>query len=75
MSGKPPFHQHKSAPPIILAINEGQTPMPADHPGLPDADPLWVLLRKCWDPVATKRPSIQRIIGDVSFSVITASSR
>lgn len=75
MSGKPPFHQHKSAPPIILAINEGQMPIPAEHPGLPEADPLWALLRRCWDPIPTRRPSIHRIIAELEVEIQRRSAQ
>ncbi|KIO21938.1 hypothetical protein M407DRAFT_79769, partial [Tulasnella calospora MUT 4182] len=62
MSGNPPFHQIQRANLIMLEIIKNNEPMPADHPGLPENDSLWKVLRRCWDPVPQQRPSMEDII-------------
>lgn len=46
MSGKPPFWEMSDII-CMQAIITGQTPSPMGHPGLPEADPLWNILREC----------------------------
>lgn len=50
MSGKAPLYQlaKRSRVAITLAVAQGQTPSPFDHPELPASDPLWDLLKRCW---------------------------
>lgn len=61
MSGKPPFHQHKTTTSVILAITQDQTPRPADHLELDEKDPLWNLLRECWKTDPKKRPTVKQV--------------
>ncbi|KAG8940436.1 hypothetical protein FRC04_005263 [Tulasnella sp. 424] len=76
MSGKPPFHKKlpKAAAAIILAINQDHTANPADHPELPKSDPLWVLLKRSWDPQPARRPSVKEIIAEMSTSDVPVIS-
>lgn len=62
MSGERPFYRKKTGAAIILAISRNEQPVTADHPGLPENDPLWALLRQCWSPVPTERPTITQVI-------------
>lgn len=67
MTGKPPFHGIKNNLAIIIAVNNDETPAPADHPNLDEHDPLWDLMRKCWDPDPTARPDIGKVIEEVGL--------
>ncbi|KAG8939830.1 hypothetical protein FRC00_013499, partial [Tulasnella sp. 408] len=40
MSGERPFYKKKTGAAIILAISRDEQPTTADHPGLPENDPL-----------------------------------
>ncbi|KIO18817.1 hypothetical protein M407DRAFT_31531, partial [Tulasnella calospora MUT 4182] len=37
-------------------------PDPADHPRLPEDDPLWDLLRECWSQSPEARPTINTVL-------------
>ncbi|KAG8964078.1 hypothetical protein FRC05_004305 [Tulasnella sp. 425] len=62
MSGDRPFHKKKTAAAIILSISRREKPQTADHPGLPENDPLWPLLQQCWSPVPADRPTVEGVI-------------
>ncbi|KIO27181.1 hypothetical protein M407DRAFT_23598 [Tulasnella calospora MUT 4182] len=68
MSGKPPFYK-KRPEGAVIAINNDQTPMPNDHPELPEEDPLWILLKSCWDSEPSQRPSVDYIIAEINAEV------
>ena len=69
MSGKPPFFGLSDVT-IILRAMAGEFPKPEDHPGLPPTDPLWGLMRRCWDMSPTARPTMSEILCEVSPYVI-----
>lgn len=50
---------------VILAIASDQMCKPEDHPGLPADDPLWQLLRRCWNPDPQARPTAAQLIEEV----------
>lgn len=65
MSGKGPFFGlHETT--VILRVMQDQPPTPEDHPDLPPSDPLWDLMRVCWDKNAAARPTMQEVLGKVS---------
>ncbi|KAG8939626.1 hypothetical protein FRC04_006107 [Tulasnella sp. 424] len=43
---------------VILAIMNREKPLPKDYPELPAADPLWDVMRECWDDDPIKRPGM-----------------
>ncbi|KAG8938822.1 Negative regulator of mitotic exit [Tulasnella sp. 424] len=43
---------------VILAIINGEKPLPENYPELPAADPLWDIMRECWDDDPAKRPGM-----------------
>ncbi|KIO31607.1 hypothetical protein M407DRAFT_128692 [Tulasnella calospora MUT 4182] len=65
MSGNPPFYRSRAPAAIMLSIASNHTPQPADHPQLPERDPLWDVMRRCWSPDPTQRPSMNEIIAEV----------
>ncbi|KAG8966736.1 hypothetical protein FRB90_010938 [Tulasnella sp. 427] len=71
MSGKGPFYQfaEKQRGTIVLRIYNNITPRPDDHPKLQATDPLWDLLRKCWDPSPPYRPPMTEIATELSALV------
>ncbi|KIO28104.1 hypothetical protein M407DRAFT_49918, partial [Tulasnella calospora MUT 4182] len=55
MSGKPPFcglHH----PAILYRVMNDQPPKPENHQDLPLSDPLWGLMRRCWNMTPEGRP-------------------
>lgn len=64
MSGETPFYG-KPAGRIVIDISRGKMVDPRNHPGLPLADPLWPLLRRCWDMVPENRPTMEQIVQTV----------
>ncbi|KIO27180.1 hypothetical protein M407DRAFT_73539, partial [Tulasnella calospora MUT 4182] len=72
MSGKAPFHQlaDRARAVIVLKIYNNVMPHPDDHSKLTSTDPLWNLLRKCWDPAPDKRPRITEIVSEVRVQQI-----
>lgn len=49
----------------LQAIINGQTPSPIDHPGLPEADPLWSFLQACWSRDPENRPTSNTVLQKV----------
>ncbi|KAG9041017.1 hypothetical protein FS837_012818 [Tulasnella sp. UAMH 9824] len=65
MSGKPPFcglHH----PAILYRVMNDQPPKPEDHQDLPISDPLWSLMRRCWNKTPEARPPMQEVLREVS---------
>lgn len=60
MSNQAPFH---GLPQLVILrrILLNEPPKPEDHPGLPAQDPLWGLMRRCWDPRPSARPTIYEV--------------
>lgn len=65
MSGKPPFSGLQGAS-IMLQVMNNQHPKPEDHPELSASDPLWSLMRRCWDRTPEARPAMQEVLEKVS---------
>lgn len=74
MSGKPPFYKKTIAAAIIIAISGDEIASPADHLELPEADPLWDLLRRSWDPIPEQRPSMVQISQELESEILRRSS-
>ncbi|KAG9022589.1 hypothetical protein FS837_006283, partial [Tulasnella sp. UAMH 9824] len=64
MSGKIPFCGLPERV-ILLRVMQNQPPRPEDHPVLPQSDPLWGLMRRCWNPNPTARPSMRRVLWEL----------
>ncbi|KAG8973031.1 hypothetical protein FRC05_009146 [Tulasnella sp. 425] len=64
MSGKPPFDDlpHEV---ILYRVSSDEPPIPEDHPNLPAHDPLWKLMRRCWNYDPTARPTMQRVLREI----------
>ncbi len=66
MSGKAPFegllHQV-----ILRRVTLDEPPIPKDHPNLPARDPLWKLMRRCWNNDPASRPTMQEVLREVSL--------
>ena len=50
----------------MRAKAEGEVPDPKEFLELPANDPLWGLLRKCWDKDPDKRPTMKEVLKEVS---------
>ncbi|KAG8940424.1 hypothetical protein FRC04_005251 [Tulasnella sp. 424] len=66
MSGNGPFYKKIRKGPggvaaTTLAIHRRQTPTPSDHPGLPESDKLWDLLKACWNSEPRQRRRIAAV--------------
>ncbi|KIO28094.1 hypothetical protein M407DRAFT_231354 [Tulasnella calospora MUT 4182] len=64
MSEKPPFSGLTPARIVQLAVG-GQMPEPEDHPKLPPSDPLWSLMRRCWNKAPAERPTMHEVLHEV----------
>lgn len=67
MSGKPPFYKsaRMATAAVVIAIYRDETPLPRDHPELPEGNYLWNVMRKCWNPLPDGRPAALNVIDDV----------
>lgn len=66
MSGEAPFHGlHQSV--ILRRVVQHQPPKPVDHQKLPETDPLWELMRSCWSEDPTARPTMRKVLTQVSL--------
>ncbi|KIO25028.1 hypothetical protein M407DRAFT_76240 [Tulasnella calospora MUT 4182] len=65
MSGKAPFYGLADQV-IVRRVMQDQPPKPAHHPNLPADDPLWTLMRRCWDKKPTARPTMREVLLEVS---------
>ncbi|KAG8930929.1 hypothetical protein FRC01_002065, partial [Tulasnella sp. 417] len=61
MSGKAPYHGllHQV---ILRRVMQDQPPNPKNHPKLPANDPLWALMRRCWNKTPALRPTIREVL-------------
>ncbi|KAG8967809.1 hypothetical protein FRC05_001905 [Tulasnella sp. 425] len=62
MSGLDPLWNRKNDAARIVATCMDQSPVPKEHPNLPEDDPLWGLLTECWRGQATERPTIDTVL-------------
>ncbi|KAG8986716.1 hypothetical protein FRB90_003824 [Tulasnella sp. 427] len=49
----------------VIALRNEQMPDPAMHPDLPESDPLWGLLRRCWRTDQAARPEMSVIVKEL----------
>ncbi|KAG8901267.1 RHO1 GDP-GTP exchange protein 2 [Tulasnella sp. 408] len=61
MSSQAPFHGLSHLV-ILRRIILNNPPKPEDHPDLPAQDPLWDLMRRCWNPLPAARPTIYEVL-------------
>lgn len=68
MSGKAPF---EGDPPVsfVLRVVQGEHPKTQSHPNLPSWDPLWGLMRECWDLVPQNRPAMNVVVAEVRIAI------
>ncbi|KAG8940441.1 hypothetical protein FRC04_005268 [Tulasnella sp. 424] len=62
MSGKAPFHGIKHSPAIMRKICGGATPNPKVHEQLKENDPLWDVMKSCWQFKPSDRPSMPGVL-------------
>lgn len=65
MTNKYPFCKISLEAMIVVAVTNGETPSPQDYTELPAADPLWNILKECWDAEPTKRPTMVEVLDKV----------
>ncbi|KAG8942530.1 Negative regulator of mitotic exit [Tulasnella sp. 424] len=58
MTNKLPYAGALSDPKVIMAIMGGKKPPPEHYPELPATDPLWDVMRECWNDDPAKRPGM-----------------
>lgn len=56
MTGSPPFAQVDTPAKVMFRILQEKHPKPEEHPQLLSNDPLWSLIRRCWNRDRQKRP-------------------
>ncbi|KIO20912.1 hypothetical protein M407DRAFT_29466 [Tulasnella calospora MUT 4182] len=62
MSGKNPQWRKRIDASRIAAICMGDIPRRADHPLLPELDPLWNIINECWSAEPEARPSMKHVL-------------
>ena len=65
MTGKLPYFSYNSDMGVIKAIWDGVTPAPEDYAELPASDPLWGIMRECWEEDRSMRPTMEQLITKV----------
>ncbi|KAG8906003.1 hypothetical protein FRC01_008177 [Tulasnella sp. 417] len=73
MSGKAPFYGLADQA-IVRRVAQDQPPKPAHHPNLPADDPLWSLMRRCWDKTPTARPTMREVLLELLGHMIDEQS-
>ncbi|KAG8914297.1 RHO1 GDP-GTP exchange protein 2 [Tulasnella sp. 408] len=72
MSNQAPFYGLSQLA-ILRRIIQNELPKPEDHPSLQDQDPLWNLMRRCWDQSPVARPAIDQVL--VKLGEVIAQER
>ncbi|KAG8972776.1 hypothetical protein FRC05_009606, partial [Tulasnella sp. 425] len=62
MSGKAPFYQIIHKPMIMMKICGGVIPDPKAHEQLKEDDPLWDVMKSCWEFKPSDRPSMPGVL-------------
>ncbi|KAG8942533.1 hypothetical protein FRC04_003604 [Tulasnella sp. 424] len=62
MTNKIPYAKITSDPKVIMAIMDGSLPSPEDYSELPVTDPLWDIMKECWNKDPTKRPTMVDVL-------------
>ncbi|KAG9044911.1 hypothetical protein FS837_007337 [Tulasnella sp. UAMH 9824] len=76
MTGNPPFYKSLSNPNyIVVLVFTDVTPDPNDHPGLTPTDPLWDLMKRCWDPKPDHRPPMAQVLIELESEIECRSKR
>lgn len=70
MSGIAPL-SGLGGPQIMIRAMKHQPPNPEDHPNLFSSDPLWDVMRRCWDKNPAARPTIREVGWEVSLEGIS----
>ncbi|KIO31601.1 hypothetical protein M407DRAFT_19349 [Tulasnella calospora MUT 4182] len=70
MTGNRPFYNKPTEGLIFVAVFNGEIPQPADHPQISETDPLWSLMKKCWNSEPSERPSMIQIVAEASCLTI-----
>lgn len=70
MTGRAPFYLCPTAAAVIISVYEDKTPSQKDHPELAEQDPLWSLMKECWNP----RPDKRSPMGQVGYEVLPSMS-
>ncbi|KAG8950905.1 hypothetical protein FRC04_006969 [Tulasnella sp. 424] len=73
MSGRPPFDgllYHV----ILRRVMQNELPIPKDHPKLPAYDPLWKLMRRCWDKTPAARPGMLEVLRELETDISYGST-
>lgn len=73
MTNKPPFLGILLEAMVVMAIMNGRPPSMEDYPELPATDPLWDLMRECWNQEPSERPTMVDVLGKVCNLVSISS--
>ncbi|KAG8913436.1 hypothetical protein FRC01_004548 [Tulasnella sp. 417] len=74
LTGKPPFYKLVASHyKIALCVHNHETPDPTDHSKLPEADPLWSLMRRCWSHDPPNRPSMVHVLAELEAEIESRS--
>ncbi|KIO28599.1 hypothetical protein M407DRAFT_22183 [Tulasnella calospora MUT 4182] len=69
LSGKKPHYRARTNGMVILWITTDKMCKPEDHPRLPENNPLWPFLRRCWDPEPEARPTAIQVIHELEEEI------
>ncbi|KAG9041361.1 hypothetical protein FS837_012373, partial [Tulasnella sp. UAMH 9824] len=64
MSGQVPFHDLRESA-ILFRVTNDRPPRKEDHQSLSDTDPLWDLMRRCWNMTPGARPPMQEVLREL----------
>lgn len=74
VSGKFPYANVQAELAVMKTKLDGTTPVQSSYPEL-SRDPLWALLKKCWNSKPQSRPQIAQVLAQVGFrSLLHGSS-
>lgn len=67
MSALDPFYHAKNFMQFLHLVTAGGVPVPEAHPNLPKDDPLWGLMRQCWNSKPGERPQSADVADEVEL--------